>query len=109
MGISSIRDLLTGSAFNKPGIRRSVRASMVVQAANRIIPGLRSGGRASDIVAVSFKDGILRLRANSAAARYSVRTLEPALCAKLHEAFPSIAVKRIQVWVSKEPQCYELA
>ncbi|NQV89946.1 hypothetical protein HQ487_00890 [Candidatus Uhrbacteria bacterium] len=109
MSTSSIRDLLSGSAFNRPGVRRSIAASMVVEAANRNIPGYLTGMLVYDVVAISFKDGILRLRVKSAAARHGVKGIEKQLLEKLRQEFPSVTFDKISVFLSKEPSRYELS
>ncbi|PJE76446.1 hypothetical protein COV05_03705 [Candidatus Uhrbacteria bacterium CG10_big_fil_rev_8_21_14_0_10_48_16] len=108
MSTSSIRDLLSGSAFNRPGVRRSIASSMVVEAANRNIPGYLTGMLVYDVVAISFKDGVLRLRVKSAAARHGVRGIEKQLLEKLQQEFPSVTFDKISVFLSKEPSRYEL-
>ncbi len=109
MSTSSIRDLLSGSAFNRPGVRRSIAASMVVESANRCIPGYLTGMIVHEVVAISFKEGVLRLRVKSAAARYGVRGIEKQLMKKLGEEFPTVSFKKISVFLSKEPSRYELS
>ncbi|HLD21165.1 MAG TPA: DciA family protein [Patescibacteria group bacterium] len=109
MGISSMRDLLSGSSFNRPGVRRSINAAMVVEAANRIIPGYLPGMQAFEVVAISFKNGSLRLRVKSAAARHGLAGMEKELLAKLRQEFPSTPIDRIQTFLSKEPSRYELS
>ena len=108
MGLSSLRDLLSGSTLNRPGVRRSINAAMVVQAANRIIPGYLAGMQAHEVEAISFKEGILRLRAKTAAARYSVKGIDAHVLTKLRQDFPSLKIERIQTFLSKEPSRYEL-
>ena len=104
-----MRDLLSGSAFNRPGVRRSIQAAMVVSAANRMIPGYLPGMQAFEVVAISFKNGVLRLRVKSAAARYGLVGMEEDLLAKLRQEFPSTVIDRIQTFLSKEPSRYELS
>lgn len=108
MGLSSLRDLLSGSTVNRPGVRRSINASMVVQAANRIIPGYLAGMQVHEVEAISFKDGVLRLRAKTAAARHGVKGIEAHILTKLRQDFPSLKIDRIQTFLSKEPSRYEL-
>ena|SRR3989338_6141170 len=107
MALSSLRNLLSGS-LNRAGIRKSVKAAMIVEAANRIIPGHLPGMQAYDVVAISYKDGILRLRVKNSAARYALRGIEPILLMKLQEEFPSSSIKQISSFLSKEPSRYEL-
>lgn len=107
MGLSSMRDLLSGSAFNRPGVRRSINAAMVVEAANRMIPGYLPGMQAFEVVAISLKNGVLRLRVRSAAAKHGLTGMEKELIAKLRQEFPSIQIDRIQTFLSKEPSRYE--
>ena len=109
MGMSSMRDLLSGSTFQRPGVRRSISAAMIVEAANRIIPGYLTQTRNYDIVAISFKDGVIRLRAKSAAARHALRGVEQHILSKLQQDFPASSVKSITVTVSKEPSRYEFS
>lgn len=109
MGLSSIRDLLSNSSLNRPGVRRSINASMVVQAANRIIPGYLTGMQVHEVEAISFKDGVLRLRAKTAAARHGLKGIEAHIMTKLRESFPLLKIDRIQTFLSKEPSRYELA
>ncbi|TAL51266.1 DUF721 domain-containing protein [Patescibacteria group bacterium] len=109
MGLSSMRDLLSGSAFNRPGVRRSIHAAMVVESANRMIPGYLPGMQAFEIVAISFKSGVLRLRVKSAAARHGLGGMEQELLTKLRQEFPSIPIDRIQTVISKEPSRYEFS
>jgi len=104
-----MRDLLSGSSFNRPGVRRSINAAMVVEAANRIIPGYLPGMQAFEVVAISFKNGSLRLRVKSAAARHGLAGMEKELLAKLRQEFPSTPIDRIQTFLSKEPSRYELS
>ena len=108
MGFSSIRKLLSGS-LNRAGIRTSVRAAMIVESANRIIPGHLSGMQAYDVVAISFKDGTLRLRVKNAAARYALSAIEPLILEKLQLEFPSSTIVRISSFLSKEPSRYEFS
>lgn len=108
MGLSSLRDLLSGSTLNRPGVRRSINASMVVQAANRMIPGYLAGMQIHEVEAISFKDGVLNLRAKTAAARHGVRGIESAILTKLRQDFPSFKIDRIKTFLSKEPSRYEL-
>ena len=108
MGMSSMRDLLSGSAFGKPGIRRSISAAMIVESANRIIPGHLPAMKAFDVVAISFKNGILHLRVKSAAARHGVRGIEDELLKKLRQDFPGVQIFSVRVVLSKEPSRYEL-
>ncbi|MBI4592365.1 hypothetical protein HY733_02870 [Candidatus Uhrbacteria bacterium] len=108
MALSPLRDLLANSTLNRPGVRRSIHASMIVQAANRIIPGYLPGMQAFDVIAISFKEGLLRLRVKSAAAKYGMRGVEEALLTKLRQEFPSSEIKKIQIVISKEPSRYEL-
>ncbi|MEK7620131.1 MAG: hypothetical protein AAB413_02755 [Patescibacteria group bacterium] len=108
MALSSLRDLLSGSTLNRPGVRRSINASMVVQAANRIIPGSLAGMLVHEVEAISFKDGVLRLRAKTAAARHGVKGIEEHVLTKLRQDFPSLKIDRIQTFLSKEPSRYEL-
>ncbi|MBI4435197.1 hypothetical protein HY630_00855 [Candidatus Uhrbacteria bacterium] len=103
-----MRDLLSGSAFNRPGVRRSINASMVVEAANRIIPGYLPGMQAFEVVAISFKGGILRLRVKSAAARHGIVGMEQQFLTKLRQEFPTTTIDRIQTFLSREPTRYEL-
>jgi hypothetical protein len=107
MGLSSIRDLLSGSAFNRAGVQRSITASMVVEAANRIIPGYLTGMIVYEVVAISFKDGVLRLRAKSAAAGHGVRGIESFMLKRLQQDFPEVKINRITTTISKEPSRYE--
>lgn len=108
MGISSLRDLLSGSTLNRPGVRRSINASMVVQAANRMIPGYLAGMQVHEVEAISFKDGILRLRAKTAAARHGVKGIQTQVLTKLRQDFPALKIDRIQTFLSKELSRYEL-
>jgi hypothetical protein len=108
MGLSSMRDLLSGSSFNRPGVRRSIDAAMIVEAANRIIPGYLSGMAAYDAVAISFSSGVLRLRVKSAAARHGVRGIESDLLERLQRDFPSARITRLYTVISREPSRYEL-
>lgn len=108
MGISSMRDLLSGSAFNRAGVRRSINASMIVEAANRVIPGYLPGMHAYEVVAISFKDGVLRVRVKRAAALHGLKSVEAQLLQKLRQDFPSSSVERIHVTLSREPSRYEL-
>lgn len=109
MGLSSMRDLLSGSAFNRPGVRRSINAAMVVESANRMIPGYLPGMQAFEVVAISYKNGVLRLRVKSAAAQYGLAGMEKELLEKLRQEFPSASIERIQTFLSKEPSRYELS
>lgn len=109
MGLSSLRDLLAGSTINRSGIRRSINASLVVQAANRIIPGYLAGMQVHEVEAISFKDGVLRLRAKTAAARHGIRGIETLLLSKLRQDFPSLKIDRVQTFLSKEPSRYEFS
>ena len=108
MGLSSLRDLLAGSTLNRPGVRRSINASMVVQSANRIIPGYLAGMQAHEVEAVSFKDGLLRLRAKTSASKFGVKGIEAHILNKLRQDFPTLKIERIQTFLSKEPSRYEL-
>lgn len=108
MPLSSIRDLLSGSTFNRPGVRRSVNAAMIVEAANRILPGYLSGMATHEVVAISFAAGALRLRVKSAAARHGVRGIEQTLLERLQRDFPDAQINRIQTVISREPSRYEL-
>lgn len=109
MAVSSLRDLLAGSALNRPGIRRSINASLVVQAANRMIPGYMPGMQAHEVEAISLKDGVLRLRARTSAASHALRGIERHIFSKLKQDFPLTKLDRIQIFVSKEPSRYEFA
>ena len=108
MGLSSLRDLLAGSTLNRPGVRRSINASMVVQAANRIIPGYLTGMQVHEVEAISFKEGVLRLRAKTGAARHGVKGIESQILVKLQQDFPTLKIQRLQTFLSKEPSRYEL-
>lgn len=108
MGLSSLRDLLSGSTLNRPGVRRSINASMVVQAANRLIPGYLAGMQIHEVEAISFKDGVLRVRARTAAAQHGVKGTEAQILTKLRQDFPSLKIDRIQTFLSKESSRYEL-
>ena len=103
-----MRDLLSGSTFNRVGVRRSINASMIVEAANRIIPGYLPGMHAYEVVAISFKDGVLRLRVKSAAARHGLRGVESQLLQKLQQDFPESSIMKLHVTLSREPSRYEL-
>ncbi len=81
---------------------------MVVETANRMIPGYLPGMQAFEVVAISFKDGTLRLRVKSAAARHGMIGMEKELLTKLRQEFPSTTINRIQTFLSKEPSRYEL-
>jgi hypothetical protein len=107
MGLSSLRDLLAGSAFNRPGVRRSITASMIVQAANRILPGYLSGMQAREVKAISFRGGILRVQTKNSAAKFGMKGIENSILIRLREDFPSQKIDRIQVHISKEPSEYE--
>jgi len=107
MALSSLRNLLAGSTVNRPGVRRSIHAAMIVEAANRIIPGHLSGMTFQEVEAVSFKDGVLRVRAKSAAARYGMKRVEAEILARLRQDFPTCSISRIQFFLSKEPSRYE--
>ncbi|MBI4257187.1 hypothetical protein HY626_03990 [Candidatus Uhrbacteria bacterium] len=109
MGLSSLRDLLAGSTLNRPGVRRSINAAMVVQAANRIIPGFLAGMQVHEVEAISFKDGVLRLRTKTAAARHGVKGIEGEVLRKLRQDFPVLKIDRIQAFLSKEPSRYEFS
>lgn len=108
MGTSSIRDVMSGSAFNRPGVRRSVTSAMIVEAANRVIPGYLPGMYAYEVVAISFKSGVLRVRAKSAGARHGLRPIESQILERLNQEFPESPIARISVTLSKEPSRYEL-
>ena len=109
MSVSSIRDLLSGSTFNRSGVRRSINSAMIVESANRMIPGFLPGMLAYDVVAISFINGNLHLRVKSAAARHGVRAIEEPLLEKLKLEFPTGSIARISVFLSKEPSRYELS
>ncbi len=108
MGISSLRDLLSGSA-NRAGIRTSVTAAMIVECANKMLPTYLAGDRVDDARAVSFKDGVLKIQVRSAAARFSLRSHEIDLVRKLNEEFPHESVTRIRTFISRNPIRYEFS
>ncbi|MBI4438035.1 DUF721 domain-containing protein [Candidatus Uhrbacteria bacterium] len=108
MAISSLRDLLSGS-LKRAGVLRSVRASMIVEAANRMIPAYLPAFRSRDVQAVSFQNGTLRLLARNAPARHLMKNHEADLLTKLHVEFPTAPIERIQLIVSHEPVRYELS
>lgn len=108
MGLTSLRDVLSGSNLNRPGVRRSINASMVVQAANRIIPGYLAGMLIHEVEAISFKDGVLRLRVKTAASRHGIKGIETQVLTKLRQDYPLLKIDRIQTFLSKEPSRYEL-
>ena len=108
MAISSLRDLLSGS-LKRAGVLRSVRASMVVEAANRMIPAYLPSFRARDVQAVSFGKGIVRLRAINAPARHLMERHKEDLLAKLRAEFPPAKIERIVLVISHERSRYELS
>ena len=108
MAVSSLRDLLSGS-LKRAGVLRSVRASMVVEAANRMIPAYLPSFRSKDVQAVSFQKGVLRLRAINAPARHLIKTHESDLLTKLREEFPPAKIERLQLIFCHEPVRYELS
>ena len=108
MPISSLRDLLSGS-LKRAGVLRSVRASMVVEACNRMIPAYLPSFRSKDVKAVSFQKGIVRLRAINAPARHLMKRHEDDLLTKLRAEFPPAKIERIQLVLSHEPVRYELS
>lgn len=109
MGLSPLRDLLSSSTLNRPGVRRSIRASLIVEAANRIIPGHLQGIQTFDIVAISFKDGILKLHVKSAAAKFAFKRVEGEVLKRLQMDFPAASITKIISVLSKEPSRYELS
>jgi hypothetical protein len=108
MGIASIRDLLSGSGFNQSGIRKSITAAMVVECANRNLKGYLPGDRAYDVVAISYRNEILRLRVKNAAARYLLKRISDELLEKIRVSYPTVKILRITTFLSKEPSRYEL-
>lgn len=106
---TSIRDVLSSSAFNQPGIRRSLTAAMIVEAANRSLRGYLPGRLSHDIVAISFKNGILRLGVKNGAARHELQRIEGELLEKLRQEFPKTTLSKIQAFISKESQRYEFS
>lgn len=108
MAISSLRDLLSGS-LKRAGVLRSVRASMVVEAANRMIPAYLPSFRSRDIQAVSFQKGTVRLRAINAPARHLMKRHEEDLLTKLRAEFPQAKIEHIQLVISHERPVYELS
>lgn len=107
MPASSIRDILSGSKLNRPGIRRSITASMIVEAANRIIPGYLSGANIYDVVAISYKEGVLHIQAKNAAARYAFRPFQSSFLRKMDEEYPVAKIEKIKMSLSKKPTRYE--
>lgn len=108
MTISSLRDLLSGS-LKRAGVLRSVRASMVVEVANRMIPAYLPSFRSKDVQAVSFQKGILRLRAINAPARHLMKCHEEDLLVKLRAEFPQAKIERMQLVLSHERPVYEFS
>lgn len=108
MGISSLRDLLSGSV-GRAGIRKSVTASMIVEAANKMLPTYLPGDRREDAKAVSFRNGVLRVQLKTSAARFSFRGHEEKLLKKLSEEFPTANIKKISTFISRNPIRYEFS
>ncbi|NQV89755.1 MAG: hypothetical protein HQ488_05505 [Parcubacteria group bacterium] len=109
MGISSLRDLLSGSVGGRFGMLKSVNASMIVEAANKMLPTYLPGDRRNDATAVSFKNGILRIQLRSSAARYSFKGHEEDLLKKLGEEFPGSSITKVSTFISKNPIRYEFS
>ncbi|MDG1950887.1 MAG: hypothetical protein P8J32_08810 [bacterium] len=108
MSLSSIRDLLSGSAFNKVGVKRSITASMIVECVNKNIKGYLPGNRAYDVVAISYNNGVIRMRVKSGAARHLAKGIEQELLAKVCTAYPDALITKVTYFVSHKPSRYEL-
>lgn len=103
-----MRDLLSGSAFNKVGVKRSITAAMIVENINKNLKGYLPGARAYDMVAISYKNGIVRMRLKNGAARQLAKRIEPELREKVQTSYPDAEIKKFTYVVSHKPSRYEL-
>lgn len=108
MSLSSIRDLLSGSAFNKAGVKRSITAAMIVECVNKNLKGYLPGPSNHDVVAISYQNGTVRMRVKSGAARHLAKGIEGSLLEKVKTAYPDAQIDRFTYFVSRKPSRYEL-
>jgi hypothetical protein len=108
MALSSLRNLLSGS-LTRAGIMRSVDASMVVEAANRALPAYLPSTRSKDIIAISYKDGVVHLAAKTAAARFSIKGQETELLTNLQQQFPTLPMNKVTIKLQRPTPQYEFS
>ncbi len=88
---------------------KSVNASMIVEAANKMLPTYLPGDRRDDAKAVSYRNGTLSIQLKTSAARFSFKGHEDDLLKKLNEEFPGTDVKKVKTFISRNPIRYEFS